>query len=86
VLSPDLLERAAALARRPFDREAIRARAVALGVPSSERRGKASARALLALGPGFDAPYTLDWLRRILEPRDERLARFEAMLRAEEGA
>jgi len=41
---------------------------------------------LFALGPDFDASYALDWLRRILEPKDGRLARFEAMLRAEEGA
>jgi hypothetical protein len=43
-------------------------------------------RELLALGPDFDASYALDWLRRILEPEDGRLPRFEAMLRAEEGA
>jgi hypothetical protein len=40
---------------------------------------------LFALGPDFDADYTLAWLRRILEPKDERLARFEAMLRSEGG-
>jgi hypothetical protein len=41
---------------------------------------------LFALGPDFDAEYALDWLRRILEPGDARLARFEGMLRDGEGA
>jgi hypothetical protein len=69
-LSPDLLERAAALARRPFDREAIRARAVALGVPLSERRGEASARALLRelrRGASLD-PLLVTLLREALAP------------------
>jgi hypothetical protein len=35
---------------------------------------------LFALGGEFDASYALDWLRRILAPGDERLARFEALL------
>jgi hypothetical protein len=35
---------------------------------------------LFALGGEFDAPYALDWLRRILAAGDERLARFEALL------
>jgi hypothetical protein len=46
-LAPDVMERAAGLARRPFDREALRARARALGVPLSERRADGAARALL---------------------------------------
>jgi hypothetical protein len=46
-LTPDLLERAAAAARRPFDRAALLASARSLGVPLSERRSEASARALL---------------------------------------
>jgi hypothetical protein len=44
------------------------------------------AELLFALGPDFDATYALDWLRRILDAKDGRLARFEAMLRGEEGA
>jgi len=46
-LAPDVMERAAGLARRSFDREALRARARALGVPLSERRADAAGRALL---------------------------------------
>ncbi len=46
-LAPDVIERAAGLARRPFDRTALRARAHALGVPMSARRADAAARALL---------------------------------------
>jgi hypothetical protein len=47
-LIPDVLERAAARARRPFDREAVRSRAAEIGLAVSDRRGDASARALLA--------------------------------------
>jgi len=36
---------------------------------------------LFALGPEFDGAYTLDWLRRIVAAGDERLARFDGMLR-----
>jgi hypothetical protein len=46
-LGPDVLERAAGLARRPFDRAALLARARSLGVPVSGRRADAAARALL---------------------------------------
>jgi hypothetical protein len=46
-LAPDVLERAAGQARRPFDRAALRARARALGVPWSARRTGGAARALL---------------------------------------
>jgi hypothetical protein len=46
-LAPDVVERAAGLARRPFDPAALVARARALGVPLSERRADATARALL---------------------------------------
>jgi len=69
-LSPDLLERAAALARRPLDREALRERAVALGVPLSERRGEATARALLRelrQGASLD-PLLVALLREALAP------------------
>jgi hypothetical protein len=41
---------------------------------------------LFALGPDFDATYALGWLRRILEPGDARLARFDAMWRGGEAA
>lgn len=44
------------------------------------------AELLFALGPGFDPAYTRDWLGRILEPGDARLARFEALVRGEAGA
>ena len=37
---------------------------------------------LFAQGPRFDADYALRWLRRILAPDDERLARFAALLEA----
>ena len=69
-LSPDLLERAAALARRPFDREALRERAVALGVPLSERRGETTARTLLRelrQGASLD-PLFVALLREALAP------------------
>ena len=42
------------------------------------------AELLFALGPEFDAAYAQGWLRRILEPGDARLARFEALLRGED--
>jgi hypothetical protein len=44
------------------------------------------AELLFALGPDFDALYALGWLRRILEPNDARLQRFEAMWRGGEAA
>jgi hypothetical protein len=44
------------------------------------------AELLFALGPDFDAPYAEGWLRRILDEKDARLARFEAVLRGEEEA
>ena len=37
---------------------------------------------LYAQGGDFDASYTLEWLRRILERADARLARFEQLLAA----
>jgi hypothetical protein len=69
-LAPDVMERAAGLARRPFDREALRARAVALGVPLSERRADAAARALLRdlrQGVSLD-PRLVTLLREALAP------------------
>lgn len=47
-LTPEVLDRAARRALRPFDRAAIVARAAALGVAVSERREDRPARALLA--------------------------------------
>lgn len=38
---------------------------------------------LFALAGDFDAAYARGWLRRILAPDDERLARFEALLAAD---
>jgi hypothetical protein len=40
---------------------------------------------LFALAGGFDAEYALGWLRRILPEDDERLRRFEALLRSDEA-
>jgi hypothetical protein len=40
------------------------------------------AEMLYAQGPAFDAGYVLDWLRRILEPGDPRIARFTELVRA----
>jgi hypothetical protein len=69
-LAPDVLERAAALARRPFDRAALRERARTLGVPISERRADAAARALLRdlrQGVSLD-PVLVTLLRQELAP------------------
>lgn len=67
-LTPDVLELAQARARRPFDCEALRVRAAELGIPVSERRGDASARALLGelrRGTTFD-PVLVSILRNAL--------------------
>jgi len=40
---------------------------------------------LFALAGGFDAEYALGWLRRILPEEDERVRRFEALLRSDEA-
>jgi hypothetical protein len=47
-LTPDVLERAAAAASRPFDRRALRRRARAAGIAVAERAREPEARALLA--------------------------------------
>jgi hypothetical protein len=47
--TPEILERAAARATRPFDRAALLARAAELGVATIERREGRAARELLAL-------------------------------------
>jgi hypothetical protein len=73
-LAPDVLERAAAVARRPFDRAALRERARALGVPVSERRADAAARALLRDlrgGVSLD-PALVTLLREALAPLPAR--------------
>ena len=43
------------------------------------------AEVLYARGPGFDAGYTLRWLRRILAADDARLRRIERLLHAPAG-
>lgn len=80
-LRPDVLERAARRARRPFDREALLARARELGLPVTQRRADAGARALLEKlrgGDGLD-PRLVTLLRAALAraeaaPVPERLA------------
>ena len=59
VLGPEAFERAARRATRPLDVEALRARALELGFPVSERREDRRARELLALlraGGAIDPP------------------------------
>jgi hypothetical protein len=48
ILTPEILDRAAALARRPFDRERLIARARARGIPVTEIRRTNEARRLLS--------------------------------------
>jgi hypothetical protein len=70
VLSPEILEQAAARATRPFDRPRLLARAAVLGVPVTERRQDAAARELLAAlrrGVRID-PVLVTLLREALEP------------------
>jgi hypothetical protein len=69
VLTPDLLDAAAAAARRPFDREALLARARSQGIPVSLERHHPEARRLLAqlrAGQPLD-PTLVGLLRRELE-------------------
>ncbi len=68
-LSPDVLERAAARASKPFDAARIRARASELGVLVTNRRDDRAARALLAhLRSGFPVdPILVTILRGALE-------------------
>lgn len=69
-LAPDVLERAAARARRPFDRERVLAHAQRLGIAVTARRGDRPARELLArLRRGGSVDATLaHLLRAALEP------------------
>jgi hypothetical protein len=71
LLTPDILDAAAAVARRPFDREALLARARHRGIPVSLERQHADARRLLArlrAGEPLD-PALVELLRRELELR-----------------
>ena len=80
-LTPEVLERAAARAARPFDRGTILARAAQLGVATTERREDRAAREVLALlrgGASID-PVLVTLLRDALAeaeaaPVPERLA------------
>jgi len=80
-LTPEILERAAARATRPFDRAVLLARAAQLGVATTERREDRAARELLALLRGGAAidPVLVTLLRDALAqaesaPVPERLA------------
>ncbi len=70
LLTPEILDRAALRAERPFDRERVLERAHELGVPITHRRRFPEARALLgALQRGVRIdPGLVDLLRRALEP------------------
>ena len=54
--------------------------AIFKGLFDREKDWRDLSELLFALGGEFDASYALDWLRRILAPKDGRLARFEALL------
>ena len=68
-LTPDVLDRAATRARRPFDRLRLLARATALGVPVTQRREERAARELLSQLRARVAidPVLVTLLRRELE-------------------
>jgi hypothetical protein len=68
-LSPDILEAASARARSPLDAEALRARAIELGIPSTERRDERATRSVIAqLRRGVPpSPPLLAALREALE-------------------
>lgn len=69
-LTPDVLERAAARAQRPFDRERVLAHAQRLGIAVTARRADRPARELLARlrGGGTIDPVLACVLRDALEP------------------
>lgn len=72
-LTPEVLDRAAARATRPFDRRALLRRARAAGIPVQERSREPEARALLARlrrGDPLD-PALAAALRRALERQPE---------------
>ncbi len=69
VLAPEVLERAGRRASRPFDPEALVARAVGLGIPVTRRREDRPARELLAAlrrGASID-PVLVGLLKSALE-------------------
>jgi hypothetical protein len=81
MLTPEVLDQAEGRARRPFDREAVIARARRMGIPVTRRRRYPEARALLAsLQRGGDLdPRLVTLLRDALaalpaEPVPEHLA------------
>ena len=68
ILTPEILDRAAALARRPFDRVALIARARARGIPVADTRGGDEGRRLISYlrrGGPLD-PMTVSLLRDAL--------------------
>ena len=70
VLSPEILDAAERRARRPFDREAIMARASTLQIPATRQRRCREARTLLAMlnGGGSLDPALVTLLRAALGP------------------
>jgi len=73
-LTPELLERASRQATRPFDPARVRARALELGLPVTERREDRAARELLAIlrsGGAID-PALAAQLREELARRPEQ--------------
>ena len=69
VLTPEVLDRAQEKARRPFDRERIIARARAIGIPVTRRRGHPEARQLVGIlqRGGVPSPALVALLRALLE-------------------
>ena len=72
ILTPEVLDRAAALARRPFDREALVARARERGIPVTELRRTNDAQRLLSFlrQGGQVNPVIAELLREALASRD----------------
>jgi hypothetical protein len=75
-LVPELVERAARRATRPFDADALREKARGLGIPVSERREDRAARELLQIlrGGGALDPALCAQLREELEQRSHEPA------------
>ena len=74
ILTPEVLDRAAESARRPFDREAVLRRARARGIPIAETRRETGARSLLGFlrrGGRLD-PVVVGLLREALVPMEAR--------------
>lgn len=74
ILTPDVLDRAAGAARKPFDREALLARARQRGIPVAESLTRTGARRLIASlrqGVGLD-PMLVALLREALSPLEGR--------------